>query len=73
MAPNDQEDDESASEKEENGLNTIETQATVRCGVCWWLRFCLLRNELLVVLIHGLFYLDGSWDGMCFSSSLDGL
>ena len=52
MAPNDQEDDESASEKEENGLNAIETQAAVRCGVCWWLRFCLLRNELLVVLIH---------------------
>ena len=52
MAPNDQEDDESASEKEENGLNAIETQAAVRCGLCWWLWFCLLRNELLVVLIH---------------------
>lgn len=52
MAPNDQEDDESTSEKEENGLNAIETQAAVRCGLCWWLWFCLLRNELLVVLIH---------------------
>ena len=64
MAPNDQEDEESASEKKENGLNAIETQAAVRCGLCWWLWFCLLRNELLVVFVLLLIKANEYWSGI---------